>query len=266
MINFLIKKIFGTKNDREIKKLREFVDKINKLEPELDALSNKELINESLKLKEKIQTDSHISTAITEGEITEEVIRGFAIAREAAKRTLGLRPFDVQLIGALALHRGMIAEMKTGEGKTLVAAIATYLNALTGKGVHVVTVNDYLAKRDALQMGSLYKFLGLSVGVINTNSVSYLIEWANEEAFKKAIELDKRAWEKGYVGELLPPEKLDVEAKKDFFTVAQECERRQSYEADITYGTNNEFGFDYLRDNMVFSKDQMVQIKGHHLQ
>ncbi|MCX7760125.1 MAG: preprotein translocase subunit SecA [Hydrogenothermaceae bacterium] len=264
MINFLIKKIFGTKNDREIKKLREFVDKINKLEPELDALSNKELINESLKLKEKIQTDSHISTAITEGEITEEVIRGFAIAREAAKRTLGLRPFDVQLIGALALHRGMIAEMKTGEGKTLVAAIATYLNALTGKGVHVVTVNDYLAKRDALQMGSLYKFLGLSVGVINTNSVSYLIEWANEEAFKKAIELDKRAWEKGYVGELLPPEKLDVEAKKDFFTVAQECERRQSYEADITYGTNNEFGFDYLRDNMVFSKDQMVQIKGHH--
>ncbi|MEJ5172922.1 MAG: preprotein translocase subunit SecA, partial [Hydrogenothermaceae bacterium] len=264
MINFLIKKIFGTKNEREIKKLREFVAKINRLEPELDTLSNKELINESIKLKEKIQSDSHISTAITEGEITEEVIRGFAIAREAAKRTLGLRPFDVQLIGALALHRGMIAEMKTGEGKTLVAAIATYLNALTGKGVHVVTVNDYLAKRDALQMGSLYKFLGLSVGVINTNSVSYLIEWANEEAFKKAIEFDKRAWEKGYVGELLPPEKLDVEAKKDFFTVARECERRQSYEADITYGTNNEFGFDYLRDNMVFSKDQMVQIKGHH--
>ncbi|MEZ0323731.1 MAG: preprotein translocase subunit SecA [Hydrogenothermaceae bacterium] len=264
MINFLIKKIFGTKNDREIKKLREFVNKINKLEPELDTLSNKELINESLKLKEKIQTDNHISTAITEGEITEEVIRGFAIAREAAKRTLGLRPFDVQLIGALALHRGMIAEMKTGEGKTLVAAIATYINALTGKGVHVVTVNDYLAKRDALQMGSLYKFLGLSVGVINTNSVSYLIEWANEEAFKKAVELDKRVWEKGYFGELLPPEKLDVEAKKDFFTVVQECERRMSYEADITYGTNNEFGFDYLRDNMVFSKDQIVQIKGHH--
>ncbi|MBX0311941.1 MAG: preprotein translocase subunit SecA [Sulfurihydrogenibium sp.] len=264
MIGFLIKKIFGTKNEREIKRLREIVNKINKLEPELDALSNKELIEESNKLKEKIRSNPHLSEAITEGEIIEELPLAFAIAREAAKRTLGLRPFDVQLIGALALHKGMIAEMKTGEGKTLVAAIAIYLNALTGKGVHLVTVNDYLAKRDAIQMGSIYKFLGLSVGVINTNNVSYLIQWADEEKFKKAVELDKRVWEKGFFGELLPPEKYDVEAKKDYFTVAVDSDRRSAYEADITYGTNNEFGFDYLRDNMVFSKDQMVQVKGHH--
>lgn len=264
MINLIIKKIFGTKNEREIRKLSEFVSKINQLEPELDKLTNKQLIEESLKLREKIHSDDRISTAITEGEIIPEVIRAFGIVREAAKRTLGLRPFDVQLIGALALHRGMIAEMKTGEGKTLVASIAVYLNALTGKGVHVVTVNDYLAKRDASQMGSIYKFLGLSVGVINTNSVSYKVEWADEKAFHKTIELDKRVWEKRFFGDILPPEKIDVEAKKDFFTVAVETDRRSVYEADITYGTNNEFGFDYLRDNMVFSKEQMVQVKGHH--
>ena len=264
MIGFLVKKLFGTKNEREIKKLKSIVEKINKLEPELDPLSNLEIRQESLKLIEKVRNDNHLSEAITEGEIVEELPLAFALAREAAKRTLGLRPFDVQLIGALALHKGMIAEMKTGEGKTLVAAIAIYLNALTGKGVHLVTVNDYLAKRDAITMGSIYKFLGLSVGVINTNHVSYLIEWADEEKFKRALELDKRVWEKGFFGELLPPEKFDVEARKDFFTVAVESDRRSAYEADITYGTNNEFGFDYLRDNMVFSKDQMVQVKGHH--
>lgn len=264
MIGFLVKKLFGTKNEREIKKLKSIVEKINKLEPDLDSLSNLELRQESLKLIEKVRNNNHLSEAITEGEIVEELPLAFALAREAAKRTLGLRPFDVQLIGALALHKGMIAEMKTGEGKTLVAAIAIYLNALTGKGVHLVTVNDYLAKRDALTMGSIYKFLGLSVGVINTNHASYVIEWADEEKFKRALELDKRVWEKGFFGELLPPEKFDIEARKDFFTVAVESDRRSAYAADITYGTNNEFGFDYLRDNMVFSKDQMVQVKGHH--
>jgi preprotein translocase subunit SecA len=264
LIGFLVKKLFGTKNEREIKKLKSIVEKINKLEPDLDSLSNLELRQESLKLIEKVRNNNHLSEAITEGEIVEELPLAFALAREAAKRTLGLRPFDVQLIGALALHKGMIAEMKTGEGKTLVAAIAIYLNALTGKGVHLVTVNDYLAKRDALTMGSIYKFLGLSVGVINTNHASYVIEWADEEKFKRALELDKRVWEKGFFGELLPPEKFDIEARKDFFTVAVESDRRSAYAADITYGTNNEFGFDYLRDNMVFSKDQMVQVKGHH--
>ncbi|RMD46668.1 MAG: preprotein translocase subunit SecA, partial [Aquificota bacterium] len=135
---------------------------------------------------------------------------------------------------------------------------------LTGKGVHLVTVNDYLAKRDAVQMGTIYKFLGLTVGAINTNQQSFLIQWADEKAFEKAIEEDLRVWPQGFKGELLPEEKFNIEARKNFFTVAVESERRQAYEADITYGTNNEFGFDYLRDNMVFSKDQMVQVKGHN--
>ncbi len=264
MIGFLVKKIFGTKNEREIKKLKKFVEQINELEEQLDKLTNKELREKSLKLKEKIQSDEKLSEAITEGEIVDILPEAFAIVREAAKRTLGLRPFDVQLIGAIALHQGKIAEMKTGEGKTLVASIAIYLNALTGKGVHLVTVNDYLAKRDAVQMGTIYKFLGLTVGAINTNQQSFLIQWADEKAFEKAIEEDLRVWPQGFKGELLPEEKFNIEARKNFFTVAVESERRQAYEADITYGTNNEFGFDYLRDNMVFSKDQMVQVKGHN--
>ncbi len=264
MLGLIAKKIFGTKNEREIKKIKPIVEKINALEPEFDALTNKELRERSFQLIEKVRNDEHLKDAITEGEIVDILPEAFALVREAAKRTLGLRPFDVQLIGAVALHKGMIAEMKTGEGKTLVASIAIYLNALTGRGVHLVTVNDYLARRDAVQMGTIYKFLGLTVGAINTNSKSYLVEWVNEEKFKEAIENDMRVWPKGFKGELLPPEKFDVDARKNFFTHAVEAERRQAYEADITYGTNNEFGFDYLRDNMVFSKDQIVQVKGHH--
>ena len=264
MLGLIAKKIFGTKNEREIKKIKPIVEKINALEPELDELSNKEIRERSLKLIEKVRNDEQLKDAITSGEIVDILPEAFALVREAAKRTLGLRPFDVQLIGAVALHKGMIAEMKTGEGKTLVASIAIYLNALTGRGVHLVTVNDYLAKRDAVQMGTIYKFLGLSVGAINTNNKSFTIEWVNEDKFKEAIENDMRVWPKGYKGELLPSEKFNVDARKNFFTRAVETERRKAYEADITYGTNNEFGFDYLRDNMVFSKDQIVQVKGHH--
>ncbi len=264
MLGLLARKIFGTKNEREIKKIKPIVEKINALEPEFDALSNKELRERSFQLIEKVRNDEGLKDAITSGEIVDILPEAFALVREAAKRTLGLRPFDVQLIGAVALHRGMIAEMKTGEGKTLVASIAIYLNALTGRGVHLVTVNDYLAKRDAVQMGTIYKFLGLTVGAINTNSVSYLVEWVDEDKFEEAIENDMRVWPKGYKGELLPPEKFNVDARKNFFTHAVESDRRAAYEADITYGTNNEFGFDYLRDNMVFSKDQIVQVKGHH--
>ncbi len=264
MIGFLAKKIFGTKNEREIKKLKGVVEQINALEDDLDKLSNEELREKSLKLKEKIQSDKELSDAITRGEIVDILPEAFAVAREAAKRTLGMRPFDVQLIGAIALHQGKIAEMKTGEGKTLVASIAIYLNALTGKGVHLVTVNDYLAKRDAVQMGTIYKFLGLTTGVINTNQQSFLVEWADEEAFEKAIKEDLRVWPQGFKGELLPQDKFNIEARKNYFTIAVDSERRDAYEADITYGTNNEFGFDYLRDNMVFSKDQIVQVKGHH--
>ncbi|RMD46910.1 MAG: preprotein translocase subunit SecA, partial [Aquificota bacterium] len=264
MIGFLAKKIFGTKNEREIKKLRTYVEKINNLEKEFDSLSNKELREKSLALKERVQSDEKLRESITKGEMVDILPEAFALAREAAKRTLGLRPFDVQLIGAMALHKGNVAEMKTGEGKTLVASIAIYLNALTGKGVHLVTVNDYLAKRDAVWMGAIYKFLGLDVGVINTNQQSFLVKWVDEEKFNEAIEKDMRVWPKGFFEELLPSEKYNIEARKNFFTEAIEADRRQAYEADITYGTNNEFGFDYLRDNMVFSKEQIVQVKGHH--
>ncbi|WP_457623972.1 preprotein translocase subunit SecA [Persephonella sp.] len=264
MIGYVFKKIFGTKNEREIKKIKPIVEKINQLEEEFDQLSNKEIREKSLKLIEKVRSDKELSDAITKGEIVDILPEAFALVKEAAKRTLGLRPFDVQLIGAVALHKGTVAEMKTGEGKTLVASIAIYLNALTGKGVHLVTVNDYLAKRDAVWMGSIYKFLGLDVGVINTNHQSFLVEWVDEDKFNEAIEKDMRVWPKGYKGELLPSDLYNIEARKNFFTHAVEAERRSAYEADITYGTNNEFGFDYLRDNMVFSIDQVVQVKGHH--
>ena len=264
MIGLIIKKIFGTKNEREIKKLQPFVEKINALEKDLDALTNKEIRQKSLDLKKKIQSDKHLKDAIIQGEMVEELIEGFALAREAAKRTLGLRPFDVQLIGAMALHKGMIAEMKTGEGKTLVATISAYFNGLTGDGVHLVTVNDYLAKRDAVWMGSIYKFLGLDVGIINTNQQSFLVNWVNEEKFEEAMEKDLRVWPKGFFEHILPSNKYNIEARKNFFTTAVDTIRRKAYEADVTYGTNNEFGFDYLRDNMVFSKNDIVQVKGHN--
>ncbi len=264
MIGYVFKKIFGTKNEREIKKIQPIVQKVNQLEEQFDQLSNKEIREKSLQLIEKVRSDKDLSDAITRGEIVDILPEAFALVKEAAKRTLGLRPFDVQLIGAVALHKGNVAEMKTGEGKTLVASISIYLNALTGKGVHLVTVNDYLAKRDAVWMGSIYKFLGLDVGVINTNQQSFVVHWVDEDRFNEAIEKDMRVWPKGFKGELLPSEKYNIEARKNFFTHAVDAERRQAYEADITYGTNNEFGFDYLRDNMVFSIDQVVQVKGHH--
>uniref|UniRef100_UPI00262029CA preprotein translocase subunit SecA n=1 Tax=Thermocrinis sp. TaxID=2024383 RepID=UPI00262029CA len=201
---------------------------------------------------------------ITKGRITEEVLLAFALVREAGKRTLGLRFFDVQLLGGLVLHEGKIAEMKTGEGKTLVATSSAYANALTDRGVHVVTVNDYLARRDAQWMGPIYKFLGLEVGVINSDYSSYRVEWVDEELAQRAIEEDWRVWPKGYFEELLPSEMVNVSAKKAFFTKLEPCDRRSAYQAHITYGTNNEFGFDYLRDNMAFSLEEIVQVKGHH--
>ena len=200
MIGGLLKKIFGTKNDREIKALTKEVEKINALESEYEKLSDEELKNKTNIFKERLQN----------GETLDDIlIEAFATVREASKRVLGLRHYDVQLIGGIVLHQGKITEMKTGEGKTLVATCPVYLNALAGHGVHVITVNDYLAKRDRDQMSRLYGFLGLSSGVILNG---------------------------------LPTE-----------------QRKKSYNSDITYGTNSEFGFDYLRDNMVSSLDQKVQ-------
>ena len=200
MIGGLLKKIFGTKNDREVKALTKIVDQINALEPEYEKLSDEDLRHKTDIFKERLAN----------GETLDDIlVEAFATVREASKRVLGLRHYDVQLIGGIVLHQGKITEMKTGEGKTLVATCPVYLNALAGKGVHVITVNDYLAKRDRDQMSRLYGFLGLSSGVILNG---------------------------------LPTE-----------------QRKRSYESDITYGTNSEFGFDYLRDNMVSDLKNKVQ-------
>ncbi|MCX8110871.1 MAG: preprotein translocase subunit SecA [Syntrophorhabdaceae bacterium] len=200
MIGNLIKKIVGTKNERELKRIQPIVEQINSLEDGLKRLSDTELKAKTSQFKERIEQGEDLDSILPEA---------FAVVREAARRTINMRHFDVQLIGGVVLHEGKIAEMATGEGKTLVATLPVYLNALTGEGVHVVTVNDYLAKRDAEWMGPVYSFLGLSVGVI------------------------------------LNP--LDDD------------ERKEAYACDITYGTNNEFGFDYLRDNMKYSPDECVQ-------
>lgn len=204
MVDAILAKIFGTKNEREIKGLRPLVSAINDLEPKLQGFSDAELAAQTVEFKNRLANGASLDDILVEA---------FATCREAGRRVLGMRHYDVQLIGGMVLHRGKIAEMKTGEGKTLVATLPVYLNALEGKGAHVVTVNDYLARRDSDWMGRIYKFLGLSVGVI-------------------VHDLDDR-------------------------------ERQAAYHADITYGTNNEFGFDYLRDNMKFRLEDCVQ-RGHH--
>jgi preprotein translocase subunit SecA len=199
MFGALARRLFGSANDRYVKSLRPLVEQINELEPELEKLSDEALRERTPMFRRRLEEGA---------ELDDLLVEAFATVREAAKRTLGQRHFDVQLMGGIVLHRGMIAEMKTGEGKTLVATLPVYLNALTGEGVHVVTVNDYLARRDAEWMGQIYRFLGMSVGCI-------------------VHELDDR-------------------------------ERQEAYRCDITYGTNNELGFDYLRDNMKFRLEDMV--------
>jgi preprotein translocase subunit SecA len=223
-----LQKIFGDPNAKTLSKIQPFVDTINSLEETYKAKSDEELKYEIAQIKSDIQ-----EKGISLDEVLAQV---FAIVREASRRTLGQRHFDVQLIGGIVLHQGKIAEMRTGEGKTLVATLPTVLNALTGRGVHVVTVNDYLAKRDAVWMGQIYNFLGLSLGIV-TGEGSYL--------YKEIPEEDKERDEKG-----------SYEVEAEFLTSVT---RKEAYEADITYGTNNEFGFDYLRDNMATSKDRMVQ-------
>ena len=223
-----LQKIFGDPNARTLSKIQPIVDTINSLEESYKSKSDDEIRAEIVQIKSDIQE---------KGTSLDEVLaQVFAIVREASRRTLGQRHFDVQLIGGIVLHQGKIAEMRTGEGKTLVATLPTVLNALTGKGVHVVTVNDYLAKRDAVWMGQIYNFLGLSLGIVTAEG-SYL--------YKEVPEEDRERDEKG---------SYEVEAE---FLLS--VTRKEAYEADITYGTNNEFGFDYLRDNMATSKDRMVQ-------
>src|SRR5690242_11805998 len=204
MIDSLLAKVFGTKNEREVKAMQPIVAAIGDLEPAMRALSDIDLAAKTIEFKEKLAQGATLDDLLVEA---------FAVVREGGRRVLNMRHFDVQLIGGMVLHNGKIAEMKTGEGKTLVATLPCYLNALEGKGVHVITVNDYLAKRDSEWMGRLYKTLGLTVGVI-------------------VHDLDDQ-------------------------------ERQEAYGADITYGTNNEFGFDYLRDNMKFRIEDCTQ-RAHH--
>src|SRR5687767_15179416 len=204
MIGQLLAKVIGTQNERELKRLRPRVAEINALEAGITPLSDDQLRGKTAEFRQRVANGEPLDDLLHEA---------FAVVREAGRRVLNMRHFDVQLIGGMVLHSGKIAEMKTGEGKTLVATLPTYLNALTGKGVHVVTVNDYLARRDSEWMGRVYRFLGMSVGVIQH-------------------ELNDQ-------------------------------QRQVAYGADITYGTNNEFGFDYLRDNMKFELSSMVQ-RGHH--
>jgi len=226
----ILNKIFGDANENYIKKLRPAIEKINSLEEKLEKLSDENLKEESLKLKERLKA----------GEILNDLlVEAFALVREASKRTLNQRHFDVQLMGGMALHEGNIAEMKTGEGKTLAATPALYFNALEGKGAHLVTVNDYLAKRDAVWMGQIYNLLGLSVGCI-VHDTAYIYD----PAFQKE-ELDR---ERDIIGGF-----------KVFESFLKPVSRKEAYLADITYGTNNEFGFDYLKDNMAYDLSQQVQ-------
>ncbi len=226
----IFSKIFGDPNEKVIQKIQPIVQEINGLEMKFEELSDGELKNRAEGFKKEIESGKSFDDILPEA---------FAVVRETAKRTLGQRHYDMQIVGGVVLHRGQIAEMKTGEGKTLVSTLPVYLNALSGKGVHVITVNDYLAKRDAVWMGQIYHFLGLSVGVITHESAFvYDPSFTDKEDDKERDKLGSFKVEE----EFLRP-----------------VERKEAYACDITYGTNNEFGFDYLRDNMALSQDQMVQ-------
>ncbi len=233
----IITKIFGDTNARAVKKFQPEIVKINALEEKISALSDEELSGKTVEFRERLKNGETLDILLPEA---------FACVREAGKRTLHQRHYDVQLIGGMILHSGAVAEMRTGEGKTLVATAPIYLNALSGKGVHLVTVNDYLARRDATWMGQIYRALGLSVGIVN-HETSYLYD------------PDFKASEKNTEGG-------EEDAKRDLtgsfrieYSFLRPCSRREAYAADITYGTNNEFGFDYLRDNMVPDLERMVQ-------
>ena len=229
------------------------MQRINEFGEKLKNESFKDIVERSRSLKEEVQNGKKLDDVVVEA---------FALAREAAKRTLGMRPFDVQVIGGLVLHDGKIAEMKTGEGKTLAATMPIYLNALAGKGVHLVTVNDYLARRDAMWMGPVYLSLGLSVGVINQLGKSYEVVWKDPDKAERAIEENLSVWPLDHDGELLDESLMNKEALDAFQVELKEISRREAYDKDITYGTNNEFGFDYLRDNLVYDVEDKTQ-RGH---
>lgn len=242
-----LEKLLGDPNAKEIKRLEPLVQAINALEPEFEQLTDQEITQKSLDWKKELTaiTDFNIQARRLDDILPE----AFALGREAAKRTLGMRHFDVQLIGGIVLYQGKIAEMKTGEGKTLVATLPLYLHALTGRGTHLVTPNDYLAKMGAHWMGPIYALLGITVGVINQQGASW--RYQNQESSIKNQELSDKTQEN------LKAEIANL--KSEDWPNLIPCTRREAYECDVTYGTNNEFGFDYLRDHMVYSPEQKVQ-------
>ncbi len=229
-----LKKMF---QKRSLATLEEKVKEINALEPAMAELSDAELTAKSLALRERVRAGVAAGDGGSDAALDEITAEAFALVREAAKRTLGQRPFDVQLLGGLVLHSGAVAEMMTGEGKTLAGVAPAYLNALAGDGVHVVTVNEYLSRRDAVWMGKIYRLLGLTVGSI-VPGAAYLYD---------------PEWEIPKADEAAEDKKVETTGS---FLVQQEflrpVSRREAYAADITYGTNNEFGFDYFRDNLVY--------------
>ena len=236
-----ITKIFGDPNEKELEKLQPQVEAINALEEKYKKLTQREIKERSGDLRKKIQSGKK-----TKDEVLPQA---FALAREASKRTLNQRHYDVQLMGGIVLHQGKIAEMKTGEGKTLTSTAPIFLNALEGKGVHVITVNDYLAKRDTVWMGQIYQALGISIScIVQNKAFIYDPEYVDNVRDKDKEEIDKKRDELG---------NFKVEE-----AYLRPISRKQAYQADITYGTNNQFGFDYLRDNLVYSKEQRVQ-RGH---
>jgi len=224
MVHSLVRKLFGSRNDRTLKRYQKTVHKVNALAESVAALSDEDLRGRTDEFRSRVQAGETLASLLPEA---------FAVCRQASERVLGMRHFDVQLIGGMVLHDGRIAEMRTGEGKTLVATLSAYLNALSREGVHVITVNDYLARRDAAWMGRLYHALGLSVGVINSSggqgvdAASYIYD-------------------------------PDFQPEGEGHARLRPVTRREAYAADLTYGTNNEFGFDYLRDNMAFRAEDRV--------
>jgi preprotein translocase subunit SecA len=246
-----LKSIFGDENTKKIKSIQPLVEKINSLAPSFSSLSNEDLKAKTSEYKKRLKDGETLDSLLPEA---------FATVREVATRTLKQRHFDVQLIGGIVLHRSGIAEMRTGEGKTLVATLPVYLNALEGKGVHVVTVNDYLSRRDAVWMGQIYSALGLSVGIINHDN-SYLYDSSANYKLQTADSTDENKNNDNRKTD----EMRDTQGSfKVVYEFLRPCTRKEAYNADITYGTNNEFGFDYLRDNLEYQPEVLRQRDYHY--
>lgn len=264
MISYILKKIVGSQNERAIRGMEKAVNQINALEMEFSKFTNAEIRSKAKGFIDTVEQkaggnnngeDDHFRKL--GGTLDEILPSAFAAVREAGRRTLGMRHFNVQLIGGIVLHKGRIAEMKTGEGKTLVAVLPLFLNGISGHGAHLITVNDYLAARDATWMGPIYRLLNVTVGVVN-HDTSYLVDWEDPERANSAIEQNLSVWPNGKINEEVPSEK-NLEVLSAFKTKLVPCTRQEAYASHVTYGTNNEFGFDYLRDNMKFSLDDYVQ-------